>query len=488
MESSSLQSLARWLLARRPSGFVSCCLLAINALLYGNIHRVLFDVRNTLSSELHVDDNAILVQPSQLVSKAELSPFDQNIMTSYHRQEEQPLHSSTSSRCFMSESEIRPIRERLLGYKKKSNQSDDNTAIIEDEEWELETEFAKKQGKQIPLDQAILLHIGKAGGGTVRTTLKFKWGYALKECHQTAQRCFGSRKGFPNSSVWNHGLVFVTIRDPIERFISAFNWHVGTECRDDKETESRTVADPPILAVRHPDQYCRRRQAWHINSPNSPTGPKFQGIVDKMASDLCTTTTTDDGERLVVDETSNAYSAMTKSINHLKNCTISSFLGETDNYSEVYNWKDNTRRLVPVVMEPGWDLEEITHETIFSISNIEKEVVASNIFRDDPDFTNRSQLAMCRAPTTSSSQTSHSNNTTGAVNFVHSSSFSSSSNGRNNNEKKYLSKRSQQCLAKYYQRDYEILQELLDWNACKTEQCVLAIQSILNRRKDLLSF
>ena len=48
--------------------------------------------------------------------------------------------------------------------------------------------------------------------------------------------------------------------------------------------------------------------------------------------------------------------------------------------------------------------------------------------------------------------------------------------------KKNLSLEGEQCLEQFYQKDYEILEAMMD-TACKTHNCRKAIKNILHRRK-----
>jgi len=69
------------------------------------------------------------------------------------------------------------------------------------------------------------VHIGKAGGGTVNAVLR-KVGLRLffDQLHMTAADC---RAGSP---FLRHEVFIVTLRDPVDRFVSAYNWN-GVKAR-----------------------------------------------------------------------------------------------------------------------------------------------------------------------------------------------------------------------------------------------------------------
>ena len=321
------------------------------------------------------------------------------------------------------------------------------------------------------------MHLGKAGGGTIASTILQHWGYKMEQCHGNAKNCFSDPdEGYVDG--WDERLLFLTIRDPIDRFVSAFNWDVKQTCRP-QHNDTRQIATKSILAVQYPDEYCKLKN--NFDPIYRTTGPLFESSAEKMAQDLCTEDPAGTGDTLLINPNSTAYVSMNRRLPHVRGCTLSTYLGEE--FPDTYNWKDNTDRLIPIVMEKGFDLVEASKDSIYYASKIRN--ITSNVFQEDELFGIRRHLAMCPREENGNGDKQGSNNNEPAMIATPSKSLHTSALSKDGREK-YLSERSQRCLATYYQRDYEILQELLDLQVCKSEQCTLAIQSILNRRRNLL--
>ena len=400
------------------------------------------------------DYDDVIHQPTNLL-------LDTRTGTSKHQTQEQNQTSPSSSfQCPkqpLSIARAQRLQKQILGHKQRKNKQKTRS-------------FTRRYSTQVSPDDALLLHLGKAGGGTISQQF-IAWGFSLEECHGSAWHCFDDYK-----NGWDHRLAFLTVRDPIDRLISAFNWQVKQTCALHNET--RTIANPINLAIQYPDKYCKDTKK-HNNL--SPTGPLFQSSVEIFVSNLCPSS--DDHEVGVkVDTTSTAFESMVWRIPHVRDCSLSSYLGETTT-TKTFNWQKQVDNLVPIVMEKGWDLKQAVDESIIALFYHS----SSNLFQqgenDDNEwlFTMRQTLATCPVVDNDNNLLEGVDDDARSQTKLHTSALSK------DGTEKYLSKRSQQCLAKYYQRDYEILQELLDLNACKTEQCVQAIQSILNRRKDVLS-
>lgn len=136
--------------------------------------------------------------------------------------------------------------------------------------------------------------------------------------------------------------------------------------------------------------------------------------------------------------------------------TIEQWLGETT-HPTVYDWRRHASRLYPIVSERGFDLTAQEDTAVLQVANLQP-----SLFGDAQDFELRKKKAICyvEANTHNSSQTMGAPPT--------------------------LSHKAQLCLAHYYQRDYQLLNEVQSV-ACKSSNCRLAIQSILDRRKELLA-
>jgi hypothetical protein len=69
------------------------------------------------------------------------------------------------------------------------------------------------QDAKIVLKDTILLHIGKGGGGSVQERMEI-WQVDFLYCHPNPRP-----KKHSNAPNW-----LINIRDPVDRFYSAFNW------------------------------------------------------------------------------------------------------------------------------------------------------------------------------------------------------------------------------------------------------------------------
>ena len=108
--------------------------------------------------------------------------------------------------------------------------------------------LARKESKQIEdapikLGSQKFLHLGKAGGGTVKHTFKL-WNSTFPECHPSP--C--------TKDTQDSELVFITLRDPVDRFVSGFNWRKLLLCK--KHNEIRQSV-PPGNANKDPNKYCQ---------------------------------------------------------------------------------------------------------------------------------------------------------------------------------------------------------------------------------------
>ena len=84
------------------------------------------------------------------------------------------------------------------------------------------------------MDNLVFIHIGKCGGDTVRKELK---SYNIKFSSIHIKKC----KYKPNKNY------IIVIRNPINRFISAFNWRYYLVC-DSKKQENRFKNEKNILS------------------------------------------------------------------------------------------------------------------------------------------------------------------------------------------------------------------------------------------------
>jgi hypothetical protein len=275
----------------------------------------------------------------------------------------------------------------------------------------------KKSGPddvQLSSDDFLLFHIGKAGGLTARTRLWWSWNIEHEQCHPRPEVCFNET--YPDK--YDQRIIFLTIRDPIDRFVSTNQWTLSKPLRG---------SDIKMEHLKIYDKY----------QPN-PTAT--------IAEQLCKI----EGGRIRLDP------KVIDDIHNLQHWwTIDQWLGET--YPQVYDWKKHSSRLFPIVSERGFDLTAQEDTAILQVADQKP-----NLFGNAEEFEQRKRKAICYVePNT------------------HNSSAVMGSPPQ-------LSRKAQLCLARFYQRDYQLLREVRDL-ACKSYECQLAIQSILDRRAELLS-
>eukprot|EP00977_Amphora_coffeiformis_P013238 scaffold3410_cov158-Amphora_coffeaeformis.AAC.12 len=258
---------------------------------------------------------------------------------------------------------------------------------------------------------AVFLHPGKSGGGTFKERTAQCWRTLMKTCHPIP-----CKKKFDSQSK-----IIVTIRDPIDRFVSAFYWRLLIVCdRKDKRKLSRGATEDP-------ERFCKRPlpgELWVLRNYNKD--------VNKLAESLCSP----------IDKVRARAEKSLQKIQHAK-VDLQQWLN--------FSW--HPEDLFPVVTESGiTSLEIETDESLHWLYNSEK-------FESEYDFQRRSHYAEKRRV---------------AGDLVHTSS----------GHKKSLTPEAEQCLLKYFQKDYEILKKM-EQTVCKTEGCHQGLQSILKRRNPM---
>lgn len=297
-----------------------------------------------------------------------------------------------------------------------------------------------------------LNHIGKAGGGTFENRMTSKWNVKMHECHP-----FPCRNRFPNKSgfILAHAHKtdisqipgsFIVVRDPVDRFVSAFNWRGLLLChpnREDKRDKKLSAFDDPEMSC---EKYKKENKEVQI------IFNKYNENINNLAEKLC-----DENPKIQKEARDDI-----KKIRHLKN-QMHEFLPA--------NWAENElvyKRLIPVVLEPGFDFNLMTDEAI------EYGLEKFNILSKDQIETHKSYID-CMENNDNAEKTKQS---------AHSSANSKSESFLFRNHK-FLGRAGLECVASYFHRDYDFLEQLL-YKGCKSEDCVNAIESILERRASLL--
>ena len=109
-------------------------------------------------------------------------------------------------------------------------------------------------------DEAIFYHVGKAGGGTVRETLRrtvrVRTGYLHLMSPRTTR---AKRKSVKMLEEGPARTLIVNVRDPVDRFVSAFRWRLAIICAPGDERISGRAGNRG--ATGNPLKYCRDKDA-----------------------------------------------------------------------------------------------------------------------------------------------------------------------------------------------------------------------------------
>jgi hypothetical protein len=290
-------------------------------------------------------------------------------------------------------------------------------------------------------EQFRLYHIGKAAGGTVNTRLKSGFKIHYEQCHPNPTECFEEDKDIPTDQQYR----FLTIRDPIDRYVASFEFGLSTVCQPGETEKCR-----PSLTEREARVY----DLYHEN-------PSLLGEA------LC-----DPEAGYALNQTVIENDLV--QLKHLKaDNMIHRWLGE--HVKELYDWRKSPEFIYPLVVEKPYDVVRMVDEAVYDLADITKGKLPSesNKIRKDPimySYAGDMELLPLRqyhADCMLSDKASHKHS-------------SAAKRGRPD-----LSEHAQLCLARYYQRDYELLPELKNLS-CKSSYCHGALQSIIDRRSHLL--
>lgn len=277
-------------------------------------------------------------------------------------------------------------------------------------------------GKDVKFKEASwwkLLHMGKDGGGTIREIARTDWRIRLLECHpEPCPFVFKRFKGFTSQ--------LVTIRDPIDRFVSAF-YYRGLRL------EEKAFCLNSSFTYYHGTKDCKKVQREY---------PLYYDVwkknVTKFAIGLCSANET------------------------LRNHTLyeKKHFGHVGRY-DLHNWLVPGKwemvqdLLYPIVMERGFNfIEEVDASFEWAYTKTP--------FEPKEDFARRRAFQEKRREKRKKSSV-YSQHLSGKESQIPLSSLGSS------------------CLRKYFEKDYQQLKEVRD--ICKSEYCSKAIQSILDRRE-----
>mmetsp|Transcript_78261 Transcript_78261/g.221259 ORF Transcript_78261/g.221259 Transcript_78261/m.221259 type:complete len:328 (-) Transcript_78261:32-1015(-) len=263
----------------------------------------------------------------------------------------------------------------------------------------------------------LFLHVGKGGGGTVHEEFR-KLPFKIPRCHPRPCR----------SKMNSYTSFIIDVRDPVDRFVSAFNWRSRLLCNF--ENESREGGLGPMRFFDRPDRYCKRARSRKERNEKHILSTVYGDDPGRLGEMLC-----DGGDQGA------AAQSHIRQIEHLEDPLVE--------WLPDRNWDKIT--VIALVLEPGFDFRR-------QIGAARKRWEPPNPFGE---IVNKR-----RAPP--QQYNSHSlKNVTAAMS---------------------LSPLAACCLARYYKEDYEVIRTLQQV-ACgvgERELCRASIQSILDRRRTYL--
>jgi len=278
---------------------------------------------------------------------------------------------------------------------------------------------------------ALILHIGKAGGGTLWARITEDWNINIQRCHPSP--CENKVQ------LWNRGpYMILTIRDPIDRFVSAFYWRLIVICDpngDDRLPFGKGIdrPEPPVTCKKQRSKRTETQALFH----------RYGRDANVLAEALYDEDDPDRAERARAD---------LREIKHAK-YSISRWLD--------FGWKARAEEYIyPVVEEKPYDLVNQTDEAV-------RWLYGKLSFEGRDDFETRARTVQW--------EDTHMAASVGNETVQHSSKKTN----------KGLSAKGIDNIARFYREDYELLRELKQL-ACKSDLCHRAIQSILQRREDVL--
>ena len=133
------------------------------------------------------------------------------------------------------------------GKKKQGGGKEKDASVME----ELVTipEFYKKSNRCAHSfkDQVTFFHVGKAGGGTISNELRNNRIFLSRSHPKPSSSRIYALKNGPSKTL------IVNVRDPIDRFISAFRWRLALLCKPDDGRQRHTNR---MGATHHPHEVC----------------------------------------------------------------------------------------------------------------------------------------------------------------------------------------------------------------------------------------
>ena len=106
-------------------------------------------------------------------------------------------------------------------------------------------------------EDTAFFHVGKAGGGTLLEHLDERWGFAMRGDSSGFTLVHPRPKLSINKQFQNGPLrtLIFNVRDPVDRFVSAFNWRNAILCHPDDERHRENSSS--LRATTFPNIWCK---------------------------------------------------------------------------------------------------------------------------------------------------------------------------------------------------------------------------------------
>ena len=303
------------------------------------------------------------------------------------------------------------------------------------------------RGSIINLSQrhgAIYLHPGKAAGGTFVERFMNYWKIQMFSCHP-----------YPCEAVTRHTNILISVRDPVDRFVSGFNWLRLTLCNPFNETRYGRQSPPKNWA-----SYCKSNRdldiAYLVHN-------KYAGEPNQLAESLCSSEDCHGQSGVFAFE--EAIHDMLR-LDHLRH-SYRDWLSQmtTKNTTGIY-LDTSGRNISTVILEHGFDLLSQIDSTLKWVAQTSENSTRALEQHEKA----QAEKGLTNPATWLKQVPDNTLHTTSKLEYPVST---------------YLSKLGQCCVTRWYRDDYQILLQLQEYgcHGDTAKICQQAIASIYERRK-----
>ena len=306
------------------------------------------------------------------------------------------------------------------------------------------TQFWERKGSQRctlgTLDSVQFFHLGKGGGGSIY--------FLLKDHHLSFTRNHPLPKHTDQLVDGPSSTLLLNIRDPVDRFISAFNWRALLMCKVDDERVTyppKNEGDKKINPIGNPNEACFDRDNY-FTMENRLIHDQLHDDLNNLAEALCDDS---DGYESAVNDTKRIKHATTTLSDWLE------FLIDPAAHSEIK--PQGIQKLMAITSEKlqynnstesllDWHTEQAIHELFLGYGLTEDEIEL--LLKYKPQLSIQMQ-DRAEKVTHSSTKSVESSNNTGPP---------------------PLNKLGECCLARFLEKDYRLIRAMLPKAIMKREE------------------